>query len=107
MKRRILFLLFGIALGAAAFWLPTLIAGSGNFILPIFYFSGPWPLLAIPYLAVFAVVFTVVATAYRLLKKPFAVSLADCGWILSGLYFAFTFFFFIAIRFAGKGSLML
>lgn len=92
MKTRwIIFFLFGVLLGVAIFWLPTALAG-GGFVLPAL-FLGPWYLLAIPYLMIFALIYGVLAWTYRLLKRPFLVSLTDGTWILLGLYLSLTFFF--------------
>ena len=92
--RPFLFLFFGVALAAAIFWLPTVFAGGNDLVLPML-FPGPWYLLAIPYLLIFALVYGLLAGAYHLLKRPFLVSLVDVAWILLGLYLSLTFFFHI------------
>ena len=79
-------------LGVAIFWLPTVFAGGNGFALPVL-FIGPWYLLAIPYLLIFALIYGVLAWTYRLLKKKFLVSLVDGAWVLLGLYLSLTFFF--------------
>lgn len=101
MKSRILFLFFGLVLGAAIFWLPTAFTGGNGLVLPTL-FLGPWYLLAIPYLAIFALIYGVLVGMYRLLKKLFPVSLADVAWILLGLYISLTFFFhFVGVAVQG------
>ena len=99
--RSLLFFLFGIALGAVTFWLPTVFAGrpwraspsaDGNgFALPALLLFGPWYLTAIPYLVVFALMYGALVGIYRLLKISFPVSLTDVAWILPGIYLSLTF----------------
>lgn len=94
MKSYVLFFFFGITLGTAIFWLPTALAGGNSFaLLPIFL--GPWYLVTIPYLVIFAFVFGILMAIYGLLKRHFPVSLADGAWILLGLYLSLTFFFHV------------
>ena len=104
MKSHLLFFLFGLALAAAIFWLPSAIAGGSSFaLLPIVI--GPWYFAAIPYLIIFALVFAALAGIYKLLKKHFPISLADGAWILLGFYLSLTFsFHFIGVA-VGGGTL--
>jgi hypothetical protein len=92
MKSHILFFLFGLALGAVIFWLPTVFTGGNGLVLPTL-FIGPWYALTIPYLAMFALIYGALVGIYRLLKRSFPVSLADVAWILLGLYISLTFLF--------------
>lgn len=107
MKSHLLFFLFGVLLGAAVFWLPTLTLGGGNFILPALFPFGSWAFLAVPYLLLFAAIFAVVALIYRLCKIKLAISARDGAWILLGLYLSLTLFFFLAAGVMAKGDLML
>ncbi len=102
MKRRLLFLFFGIVLGGAIFWLPTVFWGGSGFALPILFFAGPWYLIAIPHLVVFALVFAILAGLYRLAGKHFPVSLSEGLWILLGLYLSLTLLFhFVGVAVMG------
>lgn len=92
MKHHILSFLFGIVLGAAIFWLPTIFSGGNGFALPTIIW-GPWYLLAIPYLVIFILIYGILAGMYRLFKKSFPILLADGVWALIGLYLSLTFFF--------------
>jgi hypothetical protein len=92
MKSHSIFFIFGLALGAAIFWFPTVFTGGNGLVLPTLFF-GPWYLLALPYLVIFALIYGIVVGIYRLLKRSFPVSLADIAWILLGLYISLTFFF--------------
>ena len=106
MRSRFFSFLFGIVLGAAIFWLPTIFAGGNNFaLLPIFW--GPWYLAAIPYLVIFAFIFGVLMATYGLLKKHFPLSLMDGVCILFGLYLALTFFFHVVGVATAGGNLTL
>jgi hypothetical protein len=97
-----LFLLFGLALGAAIFWLPTLFVSGNGFVLPVLFFFGPWYLMAIPYLVIFALIFSLLALIYRFCRKQFPISYRDSAWILLGLYLSLTFLFhFIGITIKG------
>ena len=107
MKSHFLFFLFGVALGTVVFWLPTAMIGGRVFILPMLFFSGPWLLSPLSYLALFAVIFIVVAAIYRLLKKKFMVSLTNGAWILLGLYASLAVFFFLAAHVITKGNIAL
>jgi hypothetical protein len=101
MKSHLLFFLFGLVLGAAIFWLPTAFMGGNGLVLPTL-FLGPWYVLALPYLAIFALIYGILIGIYRLLKRSFPVSLADIAWILLGLYLSLTFLFhFIGISAQG------
>ncbi len=102
--RTFLFFLFGFALGTAIFWLPTVFAGGNSFTLPTL-FLGPWFLLAVPYLVIFALIFGILAGTYRLLKRPFPISLVHGAWILIGLYLSLTFFFHFVGVAVGGGKL--
>jgi hypothetical protein len=105
MKYRLLFLLFGLALGAVIFWLPTAFVGRNGFALPPFFLFGPWYLVAIPYLVIFALIYGILVGIYRLLKRSFPVSLADVAWTLLGLYLSLTFFFHFVGVAVGGGKL--
>jgi len=98
------YFLFGLALGAAIFWAPTVIAGGNGFALPVL-FLGPWYFLAIPYLVIFALVFGALVAIYRLLKKTFPVKLRDGIWIALGLYLSLTFLFHFIGMSVGGGIL--
>ncbi len=101
MKSRILFFLFGLALGAIVFWLPTVFVGGDGFALPTLLL-GPWYLLAIPYIAVFILVFGILTGIYRLFKRSFPISFTDAAWILLGFYLSMTFLFhFVGIAITG------
>jgi hypothetical protein len=102
MKGHILFFLFGIVLGAAIFWLPTFFWSGNGFALPVLFLFGPWYLMAIPYLAIFALIFGLFILIYRFCKKRFPITYEDGAWILLGLYLSLTFLFhFIGITIKG------
>ena len=107
MKSRLFYILFSVVLGTVAFWLPTVMMGGSSFILPALFAPGPWLLLAIPYLAIFVVIFLMVAAIYRLLKRKFAISIGNGAWILLGLYLSLAFFFFFAAHLMAKGTFAL
>ncbi|MGB7957471.1 MAG: hypothetical protein WCF77_01320 [Minisyncoccia bacterium] len=102
MKPHSIFFLFGLALGAVIFWLPTAFGGGNGFALPPLFFFGPWYLVAIPYLVIFALIYGILVGIYRLLKRSFPVSLADVAWTLLGLYLALTsLFHFVGVAVGG------
>ncbi len=102
MKGHILFFLLGIVLGAAIFWIPTLFVGGNGFALPALFLFGPWYLMAIPYLVIFALIFGLLALIYRFCKKQFPITYENGVWILLGLYLSLTFLFhFIGITIKG------
>jgi hypothetical protein len=104
MKSHFIFFVFGIALGAAIFWLPSAIAGGNSFaLLPIVI--GPWYFVAIPYLIIFALVFGALAGIYKLIKKHFPISLIDGAWMVLGLYLSLTFSFHFIGMAVGGGTL--
>jgi len=107
MKSHFLFFLFGIVLGTAVFWLPTALVGGGIFILPTLFFSGPWFLAPFPYLALFTIIFAVLAGIYRLLERKFAISFADGASILLGLYASLAIFFILAAHVISGGNIAL
>ena len=106
MRSYLFFVLFGAALGMAAFWLPTAM-NSGNFTLPPLGPFGVWPLAALPYLGLFAVLFFMVAGLYRLFKRKFALSFRDGACILIGLYLSLAISFLFAAVSVLKGNFML
>jgi len=99
------FFIFGLALGAAIFCVPSVFAGDSGFaLLPAFF--GSWYLAATPYLVMFALVFGALALGYRLFKKSFPFFLTDGAWMLAGLYLSLTvFFYFVGV--ATKGALLM
>jgi len=99
-----LFLLFGLVLGAAIFWLPTSMGNGASFGMPMLPWS-PWYFLAIPYLAIFALVYGMLVGIYRLLKKSFSISSVDVLWIMIGLYLSLTFLFRFIDMAASVGKL--